>query len=56
VSFIKQSGGKVGGNLMNRLAATDRLHCDFGFVLGTVGAALAYGWEPLSEAVPHLRS
>lgn len=49
----------VGGDLLNRLATTDRLHGDLGFELRTVGAALAQllrrrlhrRWEPLSGAV-----
>jgi hypothetical protein len=38
--------GVVGGDLLDRLAATDRLHGDPGLELGTVGAALAHRWEP----------
>jgi len=45
----------VGGDLLDRLAATDRLHGDPGLELGAVGAALAHRWEPLSGAVPRLR-
>jgi hypothetical protein len=45
----------VGGDLLDRLTATDRLHGDLGLELGTVGAALAHGWESLSGAVPRLR-
>jgi hypothetical protein len=45
----------VCGDLLDRLAATDRLHGDPGLELGTVGAALTHGWEPLSGAVPRLR-
>jgi len=44
--------GMVGGDFLDRLAATDHLHGDPGLDLGTVGAALAYQWEPLSGAVP----
>jgi len=47
--------GVVGGDLLDRLAATDRFHGDPGLELGTVGAALAHRWEPLSGAVPRLR-
>jgi hypothetical protein len=36
----------VSGDLLDRLAATDRLHGDPGLELGTVGAALAHWWEP----------
>ena len=45
----------ISGNLLERLAATDRLHGDPGLELRTVGAAFAHGWEPLSGAVPRLR-
>ena len=45
----------VGGDLLDRLAATDRLHGDPGLELGTVGAALAHRWEPRSGAIPGLR-
>ena len=53
----------VGGNLLERLATTDRLHGDPGLELGAVGASLAQllrrrlrqRWEPLSGAVPRLR-
>jgi len=38
--------GVVGGDLLDRLAATDRLHSDPGRELGTVGSALAHRWEP----------
>ena len=47
--------GMVGGDLLDRLAATDRLHGDPGLELGTVGAALTHRWEPLSGTVPRLR-
>jgi hypothetical protein len=47
--------GMVGGDFLDRLAATDRLHGDPGLELGTVGAAHAHRWEPLSGAVPRLR-
>ena len=36
----------VGGDLLDRLAATDHLHGDPGLELGTVGAAFAHRWEP----------
>jgi hypothetical protein len=38
--------GVVGGDLLDRLAATDRIYGDPGLELGTVGAALAHRWEP----------
>jgi len=47
--------GVVGADLLDRFAATDRLHGDSGLELGAVGAALAHRWEPRSGAVPHLR-
>ena len=47
--------GVIGGDLLNRLAATDRLHGDPGLELGAVGSALAHRWEPLSGAVPRLK-
>ena len=45
----------VSRNLLDRLAATDRLHGDPGLEIGAVGAALAHWWEPRSGAVPRLR-
>jgi hypothetical protein len=45
----------ISGDLLERLAATDRFYGDSGFELKAMGAALAYGWEPLSGAVPRLR-
>jgi len=45
----------VGGDLLDRLAATDRLHGDPGLELGAVGAALTHWWGPRSGAVPRLR-
>ena len=47
--------GVIGGDLLDRLAATDRLHGDSGLELRAVGAALAHWWEPRSGAVPRLR-
>lgn len=44
--------GVVGGDLLDRLAATDRLHGDPGLELGAVGAALAHRWERLSGRYP----
>jgi hypothetical protein len=37
--------GVIGGDLLDRLAATNRLHGDSGLELRAVGAALANGWE-----------
>ena len=39
----------IGGVLLDRLAATDRLHGDSGLEFGTVSAALANEWEPLFQ-------
>ena len=47
--------GVIGGDLLDRLAATDRLHGDSGLELRAVGAALAHRWEPRSGAIPRLR-
>ena len=38
--------GVIGGDLLDRLAATDRLHGDSGLELRAVCAALAHRWEP----------
>jgi hypothetical protein len=45
----------ISGDLLDRLATTDRLHGDPGLELGAVGAALAHWWEPRSGAMPRLR-
>jgi len=45
----------ISGDLLDRLATTDRLQGDSGLEFGTVGAALAHWWEPRSGAVPRLR-
>jgi hypothetical protein len=45
----------ISGDLLDRLAATDRLHADPGLELGAVGAALVHRWQPLLGAVPCLR-
>jgi len=42
----------VGGDLLDRLAATNRLHGDPGLELGTVCAALAHRWEPFQGRCP----
>lgn len=36
----------IGDDLLDRLAATDRRVGDSGLEFGTMGAALAHGWEP----------
>ncbi len=38
--------GVLGGDLLDRLAATDRHHGDPGLELGTVRAALTHRWKP----------
>lgn len=45
----------VGGNLLERLATTDRLHGDLGLELGAMSAAFAHLWEPplRGGAPPH---
>jgi len=55
LAHLDRVDGVVSGDLLDRLAATDRLHGDSGLELGAVGAALAHWWEPLSGAVPLLR-
>ena len=47
LGHLDRVNGVIGGDLLDRLAATDRLHGDLGLELGTVGTALAHGWEPL---------
>jgi hypothetical protein len=44
--------GVVSGDLLNRLAATDRLHGDTGLELRVVGSALAHGGSPDQERGP----
>lgn len=48
--------GVVGDDLLDRFAATDRLHGNAGLELRSVGVALANRWEPRSGKVPRLRS
>ena len=55
LAHLDRMDGVISGDLLDRLAATDRLHGDPGLELGTVGAALTHRWEPLSGAVPRLR-
>ena len=49
LAHLDRVDGVVGGNLLERLAATDRLHGDLGLERGTMGLALAHGWEPPSR-------
>lgn len=46
LTHLNRVDGVIGGDLLDRLAATDRLHGDSGLEFGTVGAALAHEWEP----------
>ena len=55
LAHLDRVDGVVSGDLLDRLAATDRLHGDSGLELGTVGAALTHWREPQSGAVPRLR-
>ena len=55
LAHLNRVNGVISGDLLDRLAATDRLHGDLGLELGAVGAALAHWWEPRSGAVPRLR-
>ena len=49
--------GVVCGDLLDRFAATDRLHGNPGLEAGTVGSALAHRWEPLFRGgAPRLRA
>jgi hypothetical protein len=47
LAYLDRVNGMVSGDLLDRLAATDRLHGDPGLELGTVRAALAHGGSPL---------
>ncbi len=38
----------VRGDILSRLAATDRFHSELGLELGTVGAPLVHRWEASS--------
>ena len=46
LTHLNRVDGVICGDLLDRLAATDRLHGDSGLEFGTVGAALAHEWEP----------
>jgi len=52
LAHLDRVDGLVGGNLLDCLAATDRLHGDPGFELGAVGAAFAHRWEPFQGRYP----
>jgi len=55
LAHLDRVDGVIGGDLLDRLAATDGLHGDSGLELRDVGSALAHWWEPLSGAAPRLR-
>jgi hypothetical protein len=55
LAHLDGMNGVISGDLLDRLATTDRLHGDPRLALGTVGAALAHWWEPHSGAVRRLR-
>ena len=55
LAHLDGENGVVGSDLLESLAATDRLHGDTGLELRTVGSALAHWWEPRSGAAPRLR-
>ena len=46
LTHLNRVDGVIGGDLLDRLAATNRLHGDSGLEFGTVGAALAHEWSP----------
>ena len=46
LTHLNRVDGVIGGDLLDRLATTDRLHGDSGLDFGTVGAALAREWQP----------
>ena len=48
--------GDVGGDLLERLATTDRLHGDPGIELGAMVAEFAKGWEPFYKGHASLDS
>jgi len=55
LAHLDRVDGVIGGDLLDRLAATDRLHGDSGLEFDTVGSALAHCWEPRSGVIPRLR-
>ncbi len=54
LAHLDRVDGVIGCNLLDRLAATDRLYDDHVLELVAMGAARAHGWEPLSGAVLRL--
>jgi len=55
LAHLDRVDGVISGDLLDRLAATNRLHGDSSLELRAVGAALAHWWEPRSGAVHRLR-
>ena len=55
LAYLDRVDGMVSDDLLDRLAATDRLHGDSGLELGTVGAALTHWRKPRSGAVPRIK-
>ena len=45
----------IGDDLLDRLAATDRLHDDSGLAFGTMAAACSWVGATISGALPRLR-
>ena len=56
LAHLYRVDGVIGGDLLDRPAATDRLHGDSGLEFGTMGPSLAHCWEPRSGAVPRIRT
>ena len=52
MAHLNRVDGVIGSDLLDRLAATDRLHGDSGLELGTMGAALTHRWEPFQGRYP----
>ena len=46
LTHLNRVDGVIGGDSLDRLAITVRLHGDSGLEFGTVGAALAHEWDP----------
>ena len=44
--YLNRVDGVISGDLLDRLAPTDRLYGDSGLEFGTMGATLAHEWEP----------
>jgi hypothetical protein len=49
LAHLDQALRDVGGDLLERLATTDRLHGDLGLEFGAKGAPFAHRWEPPSR-------